>query len=132
MPMGMLERLQLDPGSRTLGELFQERQWAVQEIERLRDVARQEKKERVKGDWTADTRRQVSHIQPDDSAHRNEGSSVIRLLRLADVRNIVGLSRSTIYMKIARGEFPVGIRVGARARRWRLADVVGWQERLVG
>jgi len=31
----MLERLRDDPGSRTLGQLLQERQWALQEIERL-------------------------------------------------------------------------------------------------
>jgi hypothetical protein len=32
----MLDRLRLDPGSRTLGQLLQERQWALQEITRLR------------------------------------------------------------------------------------------------
>jgi hypothetical protein len=42
MPVEMLERLRLDPGSRTVGELFQERQWAVQEIERLRDLGSRE------------------------------------------------------------------------------------------
>ena len=36
MPIDMLERLRTDPGHRTLGELLQDRQWAVQEIERLR------------------------------------------------------------------------------------------------
>ena len=34
-----------------------------------------------------------------------------RLLRLRDVMGIAGLSRVTIYRLIARGEFPVGVRV---------------------
>ena len=32
----MWDRLKTDPGQRTLGELVQEREWAVQEIGRLR------------------------------------------------------------------------------------------------
>jgi len=35
VPLDMLDRLILDPGTRTLGELFQEREWAVSEIRRL-------------------------------------------------------------------------------------------------
>ena len=33
----MFEQLKVDPGRRTLGELLQERAWAVQEIARLRE-----------------------------------------------------------------------------------------------
>jgi hypothetical protein len=41
VPLDMLDRLCLDPGTRTLGELMQEREWAVSEIRRLRtDVSR--------------------------------------------------------------------------------------------
>jgi prophage regulatory protein len=36
MPLDMLDRLTLDPGTRTLGELMQEREWAVWEIRLLR------------------------------------------------------------------------------------------------
>ncbi|MEA3139758.1 MAG: hypothetical protein QOK23_1927 [Gammaproteobacteria bacterium] len=39
MPLDMLDRLCLDPGTRTLGELMQEREWAVGEIRRLRTVS---------------------------------------------------------------------------------------------
>ena len=38
--LDMLERLRDDPGSRTLGQLLQERQWALHEIERLSARAR--------------------------------------------------------------------------------------------
>jgi hypothetical protein len=41
MPLDMLDRLSLDPGTRTLGELLQEREWVVSEIRHLRvDVDR--------------------------------------------------------------------------------------------
>jgi hypothetical protein len=46
MPLDMLDRLCLDPGIRTLGELLQEREWAVGEIRRLRsDVGRFSRKQ---------------------------------------------------------------------------------------
>ena len=45
MPLDMLDRLCLDPGMRTLGELMQERELAVGEIRRLRrDVGRLSRK----------------------------------------------------------------------------------------
>lgn len=125
MPVEMLERLRLDPGSRTVGELFQERQWAVQEIERLRDLGSREA--------STSARCVAAGQSPQDGSSRRTGStSAIQLLKLADVRDMVGLSQSTIYMKIAQGQFPPGIRVSDRARRWRLADIVAWQEKLFG
>ena len=46
MSLDMLDRLILDPGTRTLGELMQEREWAVGEIRRLRsDVGRLSRKQ---------------------------------------------------------------------------------------
>ena len=132
MPVEMLERLRLDPGSRTVGELFQERQWAVQEIDRLRDLGKREASTRAKSVAAANAGRDVSESPHDESSRRTGNTSAIQLLRLADVRDLVGLSRSTIYMKIAQGRFPPGIRVSDRARRWRLADIVAWQEKLFG
>jgi len=45
VPLEMLERLVLEPGTRTLGELFQEREWAVAKIRGLRvDVGRLSRK----------------------------------------------------------------------------------------
>lgn len=45
MALDMLDRLTPGPGTRTLGELLQEREWAVGEIRRLRlDVSRLSRK----------------------------------------------------------------------------------------
>jgi prophage regulatory protein len=46
--------------------------------------------------------------------------------RLPDVMARTGLSRSTIYQKIADGNFPRPIKLGPRAVGWDSHDVDGW------
>jgi prophage regulatory protein len=48
------------------------------------------------------------------------------LLRLPEVKQRVGLSRSTLYAKIQRGEFPAPISLGARAVAWLDSEVAEW------
>jgi prophage regulatory protein len=56
-----------------------------------------------------------------------------RLLRLADVRNRVPYSRSTIYQLMAEGKFPKAISLGARAVAWLESDIEAWiTERIEG
>lgn len=49
-----------------------------------------------------------------------------RILRLPDVKDRTGLSRSTIYALIAAGRFPHQIQLGPRAVGWREADIDTW------
>ena len=49
-----------------------------------------------------------------------------RLLRLKEVVQMVGLSRTSIYRLVDSGDFPHPIRVGPRAVRWRLRDIEQW------
>jgi prophage regulatory protein len=49
-----------------------------------------------------------------------------KFLRLTQVRETTGLSRTTIYRKIAAHEFPRPIRLGSRAVAWVEADVIQW------
>jgi len=49
-----------------------------------------------------------------------------RFLRLAEVQRRVPYSRSSIYLKIARGEFPPPINLGARAVAWLESDIDEW------
>lgn len=51
-----------------------------------------------------------------------------KLLRLPDVKDLTGMSTSTIYAKMSRGEFPKPIKLGARAVAWRVADISEWIE----
>ena len=51
-----------------------------------------------------------------------------RLLRRREVEDITGLSRSTIYRMVKTGQFPPPVRVGPKAVRWRLSDIIAWLE----
>jgi prophage regulatory protein len=48
------------------------------------------------------------------------------ILRLPAVRSRCGLSRSSIYLKIRKGEFPRPISLGARAVGWLASEVSLW------
>jgi len=52
----------------------------------------------------------------------------LKLLRLAEVRNRVPYSRSTIYQLIAQGKFPKPISLGERAVAWLESDIDAWIE----
>ncbi len=48
------------------------------------------------------------------------------ILRLPRVKERTGLSRSTIYLRISRGEFPAPISLGSRAVGWLEEDIDTW------
>lgn len=48
------------------------------------------------------------------------------LLRLPEVKARTGLSRSSIYAYIARGEFPRSVALGARAVAWPSLAISAW------
>ncbi|MDH0291429.1 AlpA family phage regulatory protein [Pseudomonas sp. GD04087] len=50
-----------------------------------------------------------------------------RLLKIAEVSNLVGLGKSAIYDMITAGSFPAPIKIGC-ASRWSLLEVVQWIE----
>lgn len=110
----------MDPGTRTIGELMQEREWAVWEIRRLRrdvgGLSRKKEAARIEGEM-------------DHSQH--EALNVQRLLRLAEVSTMVGLGHTSIYNYIADGKFPAPVRIGIRGVRWKLSDVLAWQAKRV-
>jgi prophage regulatory protein len=116
--MDMLDRMTLDPGTRTIGELLQEREWAVSEIRRLRtDVARLSRKQ------------EAARIETkmDEAEGFDPKLNAQRVLRLSEVITMVGLGRSSIYRYVREGRFPAPIRVGERSVRWKLADVLAWR-----
>jgi len=48
------------------------------------------------------------------------------ILRLPDVIIRTGLSRSTLYRKISRGEFPTQVLLGDRAVGWIEEEIIDW------
>ena len=51
-----------------------------------------------------------------------------RLLRLREVKEITGMSRSHIYRLMQKGDFPRPVRIGPTAVRWRESEVNAWVE----
>lgn len=55
-----------------------------------------------------------------------EASNSLKIIRLPAVQNRTGLSRSAIYLKISKGEFPSSISLGVRAVGWLEEDISNW------
>jgi prophage regulatory protein len=49
------------------------------------------------------------------------------ILRRDAVERMTGLPRSTLYAKVATGEFPRPIKLGVRAVGWLEQDIAAWQ-----
>jgi prophage regulatory protein len=52
--------------------------------------------------------------------------STIAIWRLPEVLRQTGLSRSTIYEMISRGDLPRRVQLGRRAVGWMAEDVLAW------
>ena len=61
------------------------------------------------------------NLQPIEAFNLTEA-----LLRVQTVGAVIGLSSSSIFRKLAAGEFPEPVRLGKRCTRWRSADVRAW------
>jgi prophage regulatory protein len=48
------------------------------------------------------------------------------ILRLPTVLSTIGLSRSTVYLRISEGTFPRPIPLGTRAVGWLQSDIEEW------
>jgi prophage regulatory protein len=56
----------------------------------------------------------------------------MKTLRIKQVQAMTGLSRSTIYLYMGQGIFPMSFKIGLRAVGWLEEEVLGWidQKRL--
>ena len=50
------------------------------------------------------------------------------IIRLPEVIAKTGLSRSTIYFQISKGNFPKGVPIGDHARGWLNHEIDAWIE----
>lgn len=53
-------------------------------------------------------------------------SNLERIIRLKTVLNRTGLSRSTVYRKIAEGTFPPQLRISANGAGWSETEINRW------
>ncbi|MCY4156228.1 MAG: AlpA family phage regulatory protein [Gammaproteobacteria bacterium] len=49
-----------------------------------------------------------------------------QLLRVGQVIEILGISRTTLHRMVKEKRFPKPIELGPQARRWRIKDVQAW------
>jgi len=116
----LVERLRVDFGRRTIGELIQDREAAAFEIERLtRELA--QLRSNISTRPAQRTERTVAA-----SLRGREPKDPRVLLRLREICEIVGLSRSSIYKAIQERRFPKPVHAGVRAVRWRSRDIDLW------
>jgi len=54
-----------------------------------------------------------------------------KILRLPELKDLTGLSRSTIYARISNEDFPAPISLGGRAVGWIEEDVMNWIEQQI-
>lgn len=54
-----------------------------------------------------------------------------RILRLPAVKQSTGLSRSTIYLRVAQGTFPRPVSLGGRSVGWLEHEVDEWVQRQI-
>lgn len=54
-----------------------------------------------------------------------------RILRLPAVKASTGLSRSTIYLRVAKGTFPKPVSLGERAVGWVESEIQQWLEQRI-
>ena len=53
------------------------------------------------------------------------------ILRLPAVKTATGLSRSTIYLRIAQNTFPKPLSLGGRAVGWLEAEIQAWLQQRI-
>ena len=51
-----------------------------------------------------------------------------RFIRMPVVLDISGLSKTTIYEYVSRGEFPAPVSLGAKSVAWVESEVVAWMD----
>lgn len=69
-----------------------------------------------------------AQIQADENLKSAVAVKNERLQRRPDVEARTGLSRSTIYDWMKKGEFPQPVKLGARLVAWRESDITAWLE----
>ena len=107
----MLERPCLEPGTKTIGELVQERESAAGEIRRLHmDVGRLSRRKE-----SSRIERESVAVQGSARKHLDPALNAQRLIRLAEVATMLGIGRSTIYKHVADGKFPAPVKLEREA-----------------
>ena len=121
MGYDIAERLAVDPGQRTIGQLMTERAEALIEIRRLRAQLADQAQQRARLATRATAATAETSKPPGAAAVPGA------LLRLGDVCARLSVSKPTIYRWVGKGLFPSPVRIGLNIARWPVAAVDAWQ-----
>jgi len=131
----LLDLLRVDGEQLTVAQLLGERALAAAEIARLRAQVESLTRRAATGPEQVQPRANAMRRaagatatppQQEMASNRTEPFPPNALLRLKDVCRLVGLSRSSIYKRVADGTFPRPLRVSERSVRWRMQDLQEW------
>lgn len=71
----------------------------------------------------------LNHIsEPIKQAKKSENKSQERILRLDEVTQMVGVSRTTLWRMERKGDFPARIPLSSRSVGWRSIDIDNWMK----
>jgi prophage regulatory protein len=77
----------------------------------------------------------MNHAQADLKPKLDEALERVkrldRFLRRPEVERVTGLGRSTIYDKMASGEFPKPVPLSGGAVGWLESEIAAWQEKRI-
>ena len=59
-------------------------------------------------------------------SEQSSNHSTDRLMRLPEVMQTIGRSRTSIYYDVKAGRFPEPLQIGRRAIAWRETDIQNW------
>ena len=65
---------------------------------------------------------------PDERPEKKSIPIAGRLIRLKEIKQLTGLSGSTIYKYVSEDRFPKVVRLGERSVAWRGEDILAWQQ----
>lgn len=99
----ILDRLRIDPSQRTLGQLLQDREAAAHEIRKLQGEI-----ERLR---SMCVRKQSGAEAAPKPPTTERGFPAGALIRIADVCDLLSVSRTTIYSWVSEGNFPPPVRI---------------------
>lgn len=131
----VVDLLSIDGGRLTVAELLGQRALAVAEIAKLRiQVESLTNSAATRPNSTQPRAKEgprngavtAAHSTQPVAMNHTEPFPPNALLRLKDVCRLVGLSRSSIYARLADGTFPRPLRVSERSVRWRMQDLLEW------
>jgi len=84
------------------------------------------RRERPRGPWSRARRPRRRSREMIEQPMEHGTSPPTRFLRLPDVQDRTGLSRSTIYVRLGQGRFPRPVSLGSRAVGWVEAEIDAW------